>query len=59
MYCYCYNRTIAAAGNNPLQRKQPLTAATQVAFKNCTLFKDCRTEIDVIINTYVQFDRIE
>ena len=23
-----------------------LTATTQVAFKNCALFKDCRTEID-------------
>ena len=46
MYCYCYNRTIAAAGNNPLQRKQPLTAATQVAFKNCAPFEKCSTEID-------------
>ena len=27
-------RTIAAAGDNLLQRKQPLTAAKQVAFKN-------------------------
>ena len=28
-------RTIDAADDHPLQRKQPLTAATQVAFKNC------------------------
>ena len=27
-------RTIAVAGDNLLQRKQPLTAAKQVAFKN-------------------------
>ena len=38
-------RTIAAASNN-LERKQPLTAATQVAFKNCAPFKDCGTEIN-------------
>ena len=40
-------RTIAAlaAGGNP-QRKQPLDAATQVIFKNCAPFKDCRTEIN-------------
>ena len=37
-------RTIAAAagGGNP-QRKQSLDAATQVVFKNCASFKDCRT----------------
>ena len=28
-------RTIDAVDDHPLQRKQPLTAATQVAFKNC------------------------
>ena len=39
-------RTIAAAGNNPVQRKQPLTAATQVVFKNCATFEKCSTEID-------------
>ena len=40
-------RTIAAAvaGGNR-QRKQPLKAATQVAFKNCAPFKKCSTEID-------------
>ena len=37
-------RIIAAATavGNP-QRKQPLNAATQVIFKNCAPFKDCRT----------------
>ena len=39
-------RTTAAEGDNPLKRKQPLSAATQVAFKNCAPFKNCRTEID-------------
>ena len=39
-------RTIAAAGGNPVQRKQPLTAATQVVFKNCATFEKCSTEID-------------
>ena len=34
------------------QRKQPLTAATQVAFKNCAPFKDCRTEIN---DTFVDY----
>ena len=33
------------AGTEP-QRKQPLTAATQVAFKNCALFEQCSPEID-------------
>ena len=36
-------RTIAG---DPVQRKQPLTAATQVVIKNCALFKKCSTEID-------------
>ena len=39
-------RTIAAANDNPIQRKQPLDAATQVIFKNCAPFKKCRTEIN-------------
>ena len=33
-------RTTAAAGDNPIQRKQPLDAATQVIFKNCAPFKN-------------------
>ena len=36
--------TSATAGADP-QRKQPLNAVTQVAFKNCAPFKACRTEI--------------
>ena len=32
--------------------KQPTVAATQVAFKYCTPFKDCRTEIN---NTFVDY----
>ena len=28
------------------QRKEPITAATQVVFKNCAPFKKCSTEID-------------
>ena len=51
-------RTIAAAGDNPLQRKQPLTAATQVAFKNCAPFKDCRTEIGGTFVDYADFINI-
>ena len=39
----------APAGANP-QRKQPLNAATQVAFKTFAPFKKCRTEIN---NTFV------
>ena len=36
-------RTIAG---DPVQRKQVLTEATQVVFKNCAPFKKCFTEID-------------
>ena len=45
-------RTIAAAGNDPVENNQSLTAATQVASKNCAPFKDCRTEIN---DTFVDF----
>ena len=31
---------------DPVQRKQVLTEATQVVFKNCAPFKKCSTEID-------------
>ena len=51
-------RTIAAAGGNPIQRKQPLDAATQVAFKNCAPFKDCRTEINDAFVDYVEYINI-
>ena len=40
------------------QRKQPLTAATQVAFKNCAPFKDCRIEIDSTFVDYAAFINI-
>ena len=57
-------RTIAPADDNPVQRKQPLNADTQVAFRNCAPFEKCSTEIDgtlvdeanFINITYVQFD---
>ena len=32
-------RTITSAGDNPVQLNQPLYAVTQVAFKNCALFR--------------------
>ena len=51
-------RTIAAASDNLLQRKQPLTEATQVAFKNCAPFKDCRTEIGGTFVDYADFINI-
>ena len=44
----------AAAGGDP-QRKQPLDAATQVVFKNCAPFKNCRTEINDIFVDYAYF----
>ena len=48
-------RTIAG---NPVQRKQPLDAATQVVFKNCAPFKNCRTEINDIFVDYAYFINI-
>ena len=48
-------RTIAAADGNSLQRKQPLAAATQVAFKNCAPFKDYRIETDGTFVDYADF----
>ena len=35
-------RNIAAPAGGDFQRKQVLNPATQVVFKNCALFKDCR-----------------
>ena len=40
------------------QRKQELTEATQVAFKNCAPFKDCRTEINDTSVDYAYFINI-
>ena len=50
-------RTIAAAGAQP-QRKQVLTEATQVAFKNCAPLKDCRTKISDTFVDYADFINI-
>ena len=50
-------RTIAAAGAQP-QRKQVLTEAIQVAFKNCAPLKDCRTEISDTFVDYADFINI-
>ena len=51
-------RTIAAAGDKTLQRKEPLAAATQVAFKNCAPFKGFRAEIDGNFVDYADFINI-
>ena len=51
-------RAIAAAGDNPIQRNQTLAAATQVAFKNCAPFKDCRAEINDNFVDYADFINI-
>ena len=51
-------RTIAAAAGGDPQRKQPLNAATQVVFKNCAPFKDCRTEINDTFVGYADFINI-
>ena len=40
------------------KEKQPLNAATQVAFKNCAPFKDCRTEINDTFVDYADFINI-
>ena len=48
-------RTIAG---DLVQRKQPLNAATQVVFKNCAPFKDCRTEINDTFVDYADFINI-
>ena len=51
-------RTIAAAGNDSVKSNQPLIAVTQVAFKNCAPFKDCRTEISDTFVDYADFINI-
>ena len=40
-------RTIAAGGDDALQRKQTFVAVTQVAFKNCAVFKESITKLMV------------
>ena len=52
-------RTIAAAGNNPIQRNQPLAAATQVAFKNCAPFNYCRTKVNDTFLNHADFINTE
>ena len=55
-------QTVAVPAGSPTgtqpQRKQPLNAATQVAFKNCALFKNCRTEINDTFVDYADFSNI-
>ena len=51
-------RTIAADPDANTAVEQPLTAATQVAFKNCAPFKDCRTEINDTFVDYPDFINI-
>ena len=52
-------RTIAAAtADADPQRKQPLTEATQVIFKNFAPFKKCSTEIDGILVDEADFINI-
>ena len=51
-------RTIDAEGGNPVQRKQPINVATQVAFKNCAPFEKCRTEIDATLVDEANFINI-
>ena len=51
-------RTIAASAGGNVQRKQPLFASTQVVFKNCAPFEDCRTEINDTVVDYANFRNI-
>ena len=51
-------RTIAGAAGGDPQRKQVLNAATEVVFKNCAPFKDCRTEINDTFVDYADFINI-
>ena len=48
-------RTIAG---DPVQRKQLLDGATQVVFKNCAPFKNCRIEINDTFVHYADFINI-
>ena len=51
------NIAAIAAGGDP-QRKKSLNAAVQVIFKNCALFKDCRTKINDTFVDYADFINI-
>ena len=44
-------RSIAAAGDNPIHKNEPFTAASQVPFRNCGPLKNCKIEInDVFVD---------
>ena len=51
-------RIIAATGEYLLKRKQPIAAATKVAFKNFAPFKDCRAENKDTFVDYADFVNI-
>ena len=51
-------RTIAAADDYLLKRKQPTAVATKVAFKNYAPFKDCRAENKDTFVDYADFVNI-
>ena len=53
-------RTIVAPAGSPdsLIVKQVLTEATQVVFKNCAPFKNCRTDINDTFVDYADFINI-
>ena len=51
-------RTIATAGNDPVKTNQPLTAATQVAFKNSAPFKGYRTKVNDTFFDFTDFINI-
>ena len=55
---FAVTRTIAAAGDDPVKNKQPLVAATQTAFKNCSPLKVCRTETRDTFVDYADFINI-
>ena len=55
-------RTIVVPAGSPdstePQRKQVLTEPTQVVFKNCAPFKNCRTDINDTFVDYADFINI-
>ena len=51
-------RTIAATGDDHVKNNEALPGATQVSFKNCAPFKDCRTEINDTFVDYADFINI-
>ena len=58
MHKIAVTRPIAAARDDLVKNNQPLIAATQVTFKNCAPFKDCRTEINDTFVDYANFINI-